>query len=170
MIALFVVFGLLITTPTSPQAAGVQKSVQSEPIGLRFLMGYGIDRHGRWQVEIYSRQGDHFDPHFFVARRSLATSAGPEQLTWTDTHICPALSAVVLEIPNLPSVEIQHPGGPATVHPAPPLPSGGAFRVWGRAHQPEGSFAGLEMSATSGPLAEWVIDADFKLKDCWRSE
>jgi hypothetical protein len=133
-------------------------------------MGYGIDRYGMWQVEIYSRQGDSFSPDLFVARRSLATPAGPEQFAWTDTNICPDLGAVVLEIANLPSVEIQRPGSPATGHPAPPLPSGAAFRVWGRAHQPEGSFADLEMSATSGPLAEWVIDADFKLKDCWRSE
>ncbi|WP_291837181.1 hypothetical protein [Brevundimonas sp.] len=170
MTPLLIALGLLAAAPAGPQAVGVQDSIRSEPVGLRFLMGYGIDHHGMWQVEIYSPQGDNFSPDVFVARRSLATPAGLEQFTWTDTDICPALSAVVLEIANLPSVEIRRPGSSATGHPAPPLSSGAAFRAWGRAHQPEGSFADLEMSATSGPLAEWVIGADFKLKDCWRSE
>jgi hypothetical protein len=162
------VLTLLLMAPVGQQSVGVEQSARTEPSGLRFLFGYGVDRHGLWQVEVYVRQGDRESAPAFVARRSLATPDGPESFTWTDSQGCPALEALVLATTDIPAVRIEPPGAPDLGRPSPPVASGAAFRVWGRGRQMEGSFAGIEMSANSGPLAEWVMAADLNLKDCWR--
>jgi hypothetical protein len=149
----------------------VASSRADAPDDLDFRAGYAVHGNGTWATEIYIRRVDAAASEW-VARRSLVTPEGREQVAWTSSSSCPVLDDVAYSLNHLPLGELVMPelnrSGPRKfVYPAPGrLLHGAGFTIWGRGMSGEG-FVDYQLRAQTGNVADWARGADQALEPCW---
>jgi hypothetical protein len=151
---------------------------QHQPPGGYFFAGYsgsGVSGPlaGRWVTEFYRM---HSSSAHFIARRALDATAGQEQVQTINEQTCPALIPVLesldgLVMPtfNIPNLSGQSGTVPFFPRPATMSTEATLYSIWGRAMQPDGHFADLQVSSGSGIVAGWGQFADQLLAPCWRA-
>ncbi|MBU1323965.1 MAG: hypothetical protein KJ676_01850 [Alphaproteobacteria bacterium] len=148
----------------------VEQSRARAPAGTTFVAGFANHVNSVREVEIYSLNRATGVELVRVARRSRRTADGPVVEGWTDSSACPALTQVVIDMTNLPGLQLSIPGVTAqsSLRPTPgPATIGGPGEVWGLARQADNAFATVHMTATVGFLKDWVGLAEEALAPCW---
>lgn len=149
----------------------VASSRADAPDDLEFRAGYAVHENGTWATEIYTRRVDSGASEW-VARRSLVTPEGREQIAWTSSSSCPVLEDVAFSLNHLPLGELVmpelHRSAPRRfVYPAPGrLVHGAAFTIWGRGMSGAG-FVDYQLRAQTGHVADWAREAAQALDPCW---
>lgn len=114
------------------------------------------------------------DQIFFARSYFASRSAEDRNVLWIDGRACPRLYGVLTEFNNLESPRLNIPNllglppvGADTPPPPPVSTEARVYSVWGRARQPDGTFAHIKMEAYSGLLADWVRFARSHIAACW---
>lgn len=150
---------------------GVAASRANAPAGLDFRAGFAIEENGIWATEIYTRRAESGVSEW-VARRSLMTSAGPEQVRWTSGSSCPVLEDVASSLNHFPlgglvMPDLNRTGPRHFVYPAPGrLVHGAAVTIWATGMSGDG-FVDYRLQAQSGNVADWAHQASETLGPCW---
>lgn len=147
-------------------------SASSPPVpGAFFLAGYGWSGNGNWVVELYraSSIGESESPQL-IARRSLLTPQGRQDIRVIYEAGCPELRQMALALTEPPHVRPFLPGISNTS----PLNHGASvpmeavqYVTWGHGRQHDGSIAEYQHSAINGPHAYYVQNVDSLVSRCW---
>lgn len=107
----------------------------------------------------------------YVARRELRRADEADVVEWADSVDCPSLQSIAESYETIET--------PKTViwgrYDPPRFPAiilhGGAWTIWTNIAQQEGSFpAHVSMTASSGPIVEWIRAGTAQLQDCWQPD